>query len=132
MTLELRVSEFEALVTNAACCRLKKTVNTRREIVRQFTLIANEILQERLPSLQAFISYRDAKCFLEHKETGRIVCEVAIDGEGDVEIRRPRALLISRKGYVHADKLEALANWASKKGTTTYLQKKEAKHGLHD
>lgn len=123
---ELGVSEFEALVTNTTCCRLKRTVNTRREIARQFTLVANEILGERLPALHAFMQWKEAKCFLEYAETGRIVCEIAIDGDGDTEISRPRALLVSRKGHVHATTLEELARWASRKGAR---RKKEATNG---
>lgn len=121
---KLSVSEFEALVTTGACCKLKTTTSSRRDVVKYFTQIANEILDERLPSLQAFMHFKDAKCFLKHVDTGRIVCEIAIDAGCGTLIKVPKALLVSRKGYVKASTLNELSNWAMRKGTTKYAKGK--------
>lgn len=120
--MKLSVKEFEALVTMGACCKLRRKNCPRRDVARYFTLVANKILEERLPSLQAFTYYRDSKCFLQHVKTGRIVCEVAIDGEGDWEVINPKALLITRKGYVRSTTLDELSLWAESKGKTKYAK----------
>lgn len=133
MQEDLSVDEFEAMITTIVHCVLArkggstKESFTRSEVALKYAIAANKIFADfGFNDLKAI--FRRSKAFIIFEPTGRIACEIGIDGDyGNYSVRRSRAILMSRRGFVRSGSLRQLIDFTAKKGKTIYsnLSKEE-------
>lgn len=135
MQKDLSITEFEAIVTTRVLSRLLNNEETkcidervhRQELAEKFSKAVHVTLRDFGFSASFKSISPRGKVFMVYRPTGRIACEVGIDGldEGDY-VRRPRAVLLSKRGYCRATTLKDLELWTAKLGET-----KHSKGGYH-
>lgn len=123
---DLSISEFEAIVTARVYSVLLrhhgviKETSNRNDIALKYTIATNRVLGDfGFEDLKAI--FRGRRAYIIYKPTGRIACEICIDGsyEGGM-VRRSRATLMSRRGYLRSKSLVDLTNYTASRGRTIY------------
>lgn len=129
MQKDLSTSDFETIVTARVCAVLLRNNATKaydeelpiHAMAFKFAVASNGVLRDfELQNDLEAIS-RGRRTYIIFRPTGRIACKVDIDGiYKDGNIRRPKAVLTSRRGFVRAKTMRALAEWTAKLGETKY------------
>ena len=98
--------------------------NKPDELALKYVVASNKILGEyNFDNLKTIC--RGGKAFIIYKPTGRIACEVGLDGiYEDGKIRQDKPVLLSRKGFVKSKTLRGLASDTAALGATKYTRKK--------
>lgn len=126
MQQDISINEFEAMMTTRVHCELLKEKGIikescyRSEIALKYAIVANKIFADyELGDLKAI--FRSTRAYIIFKPTGRIACEICVDGvyEGE-RIRRSKGLLMSRRGYVRCKTLRDLIDITASRGKTKY------------
>lgn len=126
MQEDISINEFEAMMTTRVHCVLLKDKGiikescNKNEIALKYAIVANKILADYgLKDLKAI--FRSTRAYIIFVPTGRIACEICVDGDYDGEmIRRSKAVLMSRRGYVRSKTLRDLADYTASRGKTKY------------
>lgn len=138
MQQDLSISDFEQIVTTRVCMILLRSKETRtyaeelspHVMAFKFAIASNGVLKdfELANDLEAI--FRGRHTYIIFKPTGRIACEVSVDGTyKNGKISRPKAILTSRRGYARAKTMRRLAEWTAGLGATKYS--KGDYHGKH-
>ena len=128
---DLSIAEFETIVTTRVLSRLLTDKDTkcvtesvrREELALKFSNAANGAMRELELSVDLRAIYRGGKTFIIYRPTGRIATEISIDGlyhRGFV--RRPKAVLTSKRGFVTAKSLKELEIQTAKLGATRHTK----------
>lgn len=131
MSNDLSIAEFETIVTTRVLSRLLTDKDTkcvtesvrREELALKFSNAANGAMRELELSVDLRAIYRGGKTFIIYRPTGRIAAEISIDGlyhRGFV--RRPKAILTSKRGFVTAKSLKELEIQTAKLGATRHTK----------
>jgi len=135
MQNDLSIAEFEAIVTTRVLSRLlndkeTKTIQEsvrRDELASKFSIAANGTLREFQVATDLRVILRASRVYIIYQPTGRIACEICIDGEyRGGYVRKPRAILMAKRGYTKAKTINGLQLWTAKLGETAY-----SKGGYH-
>ncbi len=124
----LSIEEFEILVTARALTSPDKQFETfsRMQIGIKMKSAANNIIEEfGLREMFRAKTTVAGKVLLLHTPTGKVACEICVDGiyrRGI--IRRPKAILMNRRGYITAKTMLELAKQVNALGKSRF--KKEA------
>lgn len=126
MQEDISINEFEAIMTTRVHCELLKNKGIIKEscnkngIALKYAIVANKIFADYgLKDLKAI--FRSTKAFIIFVPTGRIACEICVDGDYHGEtIRRSKGLLMSRRGYIRSKTLRDLADYTASRGKTKY------------
>lgn len=122
----ISINEFEAMMTTRVHCELLKNKGiakesyNRNEIALKYAIAANKIFEDfGFKDLKAI--FRSTRSYIIFKPTGRIACEICIDGDyrGD-KIRRSKGILMSRCGYARSKTLRGLIDYTASRGKTKY------------
>ncbi len=131
MTNDLSIAEFETIVTARVLSRLLTDKDTkcvtesarRDELASKFSNAANGALRELELAVDMRSIYRGGKAFLIYRPTGRIAAEICIDGQySRGYIRRPKAVLTSKRGYVTAKTIKELEQQTARLGATKHTK----------
>lgn len=126
MQQDISINEFEAMMTTRVHCELLKEKGiikescNRNEIALKYAIAANKIFEDfGFGDLKAI--FRSMRTYIIFKPTGRIACEICVDGDyrGDM-VRRSHGLLMSRRGYVRCKTLRDLIDITASRGKTKY------------
>lgn len=126
MQEDISINEFEAMMTSRVHCVLLKNKSitkescSRNEITLKYAIAANKIFDDYgFEDLKAI--FRSTRAYIIFKPTGRIACEICVDGDyrGDI-VRRSHGLLMSRRGYIKSRTLRSLINFTASRGKTKY------------
>lgn len=125
MQKDLSVAEFETIVTTRVLSRLLNNETTKcvdetvhkTELAEKFAKATHGTLRDFGFSASFKAISPRGKVFIVYRPTGRIACEVGIDGiyQGNY-IRKPRAVLLSKRGYCRATTMKGLELWMAKLG----------------
>ncbi len=126
MQEDLPIQEFEAMMTTRVHSlpllgqKGIKESSSRNELTLKYTIVANKIFEEYgFTDLKAI--YRSMRAYIIFKPTGRIACEICVDGIYDGEnVRRSKAILMSRRGYLKSKTLRKMAEFTASRGKTIY------------
>ncbi|MBR2766777.1 hypothetical protein IKD67_01695 [Candidatus Saccharibacteria bacterium] len=128
MDNSLSIEEFEALVTMRALTATEKLFETfsRMQIGIKMKIAANEVIEDfKLKDIFRAKTTVNGKVLLLHIPTGKVACEICVDGNyRHGIIRRPKAILMDRKGYIKATDMLELAKQVNSYGKARF--KKEA------
>ena len=131
MTKDLSIAEFETIVTTRVLSRLLTDKDTkcvtesvrREELALKFSNAANGAMRELELSVDLRAIYRGGKTFIIYRPTGRIAAEICIDGIYNRGfVRRPKAILTSKRGFVTAKSLKELEIQTAKLGVTRHTK----------
>lgn len=127
MPRDLPITEFEAEITTYVGSALTKDVSgqdERSKMAMKYTIAANHALAAHgLTELKAIC--RSLKAYIIYSPTGRIACEIAVDGLYDGNtVRCTRGLLLSRKGYPRQKTMLELMAFTASQGQTKYQRRK--------
>ena len=126
MQEDLSIKEFEAMMTTRVHSLLLKKQGvvkescSRNEVALKYAIAANKILDDfGFTDLKAI--FRSRRAYIIFKPTGRIACELCVDGDyrGE-EVWRSRAVLMSRKGYLNNKTLREMIDTTASRGKTIY------------
>lgn len=131
MANDLSIAEFETIVTTRVLSRLMTVKETkcvaesvrREELAQKFSSAANGAMRELELAVDLRAIYRGGKAFIIYRPTGRIAAEICADGiykKGFV--RRPKAVLTSKRGYVTARTIKELELETAKLGATRHTK----------
>ncbi|MDO4979167.1 MAG: hypothetical protein Q4E47_03385 [Candidatus Saccharibacteria bacterium] len=124
MDKNLSVNEFETLVTMRAltCSEICFETSLQMQIGIKVKNAANDLVDEfKLNDKFRAKTTAVGRVLLLHIPTKRVACELCIDGiYKDGEIRQPRVILMSRRGYVKEKTLTELANNINARGVSTF------------
>ncbi len=129
MQEDLSISEFEALVTTRVLSRLLTDAQSKtltetlpvEDMAFKFSVAANGVLKDYGMYVILTAIYRRGRTYIIFRPTGRISCEICMDGlYRNGRIRRPKALLMSKRGYIRSKSLRAMAEFTSSLGNTKY------------
>lgn len=133
MNREMTTEEFEELLNlrvHTVSLQNRGLVyerNRLQDLTLKYTIAANKILSEfNIKDLKAI--FRGGKSFIIFKPTGRIACEIAVDGIYQKEyVRRDKPVLLSKKGFLKSATLKGLTESTARQGKTVYtgLNRKE-------
>lgn len=126
MQEDISIKEFEAMMTTRVHCELLKNQGVikescnRNEIALKYAIAANKIFEDfGFGDLKAI--FRSMRTYIIFKPTGRIACEVCVDGEYAGErVRRTKAILMSRRGYLRSKTLRSMMDYTANLGKTKY------------
>lgn len=126
MQEDISINEFEAMMTTFVHCELlrnkgiiKESCN-RNEIALKYAIAANKIFGDfGFGDLKAI--FRSMRAYIIFKPTGRIACEICVDGDykGGM-VRRSKGILMSRRGYAKSKTLRSLIDYTASRGKTKY------------
>ena len=131
MSNDLSIAEFETIVTTRVLSRLltdkdSKCVTEsvrREELAFKFSSAANGAMRELEVPVDLRAIYRGGKAFIIYRPTGRIAAEISIDGlYHNGFVRRPKAILTSKRGFVTAKSLKELEIQTAKLGATKHTK----------
>lgn len=131
MTKDLSIAEFETIVTTRVLSRLSTDKDTkcvtesvrREELASKFSSAANGTLKDLDVAVDLRSICRGGKAFIIYRPTGRIAAEICIDGIYNRGfVRRPKAILTSKRGYVRARTLAELEYQTAKLGATKHTK----------
>lgn len=126
MQTDISINEFEAMMTTRVHCELlrnkgiiKESCN-RNEIALKYAIAANKIFEDfGFRDLKAI--FRSTRAYIIFKPTGRIACEICVDGNYRGEmVRRSKGILMSRRGYARSKTLRNLIDYTASRGKTKY------------
>ena len=126
MQTDISINEFEAIMTTRVHCELlrnkgiiKESCN-RNEIALKYAIVANKIFEDfGFRDLKAI--FRSTRAYIIFKPTGRIACEICVDGHYRGEmVRRSKGILMSRRGYARSKTLRNLIDYTASRGKTKY------------
>ena len=126
MQTDISINEFEAIMTTRVHCELlrnkgivKESCN-RNEIALKYAIAANKIFEDfGFRDLKAI--FRSTRAYIIFKPTGRIACEICVDGNYRGEmVRRSKGILMSRRGYARSKTLRNLIDYTASRGKTKY------------
>ncbi len=126
MQTDISINEFEAMMTTRVHCELlrnkgiiKESCN-RNEIALKYAIAANKIFEDfGFRDLKAI--FRSTRAYIIFKPTGRIACEICVDGNYRGEmVRRSKGILMSRRGYAKSKTLRNLIDYTASRGKTKY------------
>ncbi len=131
MSNDLSIAEFETIVTTRVLSRLLTDKDTkcvtesvrREELALKFSSAANGAMKELGLAVDLRSIYRGGKAFIIYRPTGRIAAEICIDGiykKGFV--RRPKAVLTSKRGFVTARTIKELEVQTARLGATKHTK----------
>ena len=126
MNREITIREFEELLNlrvHMVSLQNRGLVHERnklQDLTLKYNIAANKILTEHeISDLKAI--FRGGKSFIIFKPTGRIACEIAVDGVYQKEyVQRDKLVLLAKKGFVRSATLQKLADFTAKQGKTVY------------
>lgn len=126
MQEDISINEFEAMMTSRVHCVLLKNKGiakescNRNEIALKYAIAANKIFEDyEFGDLKAI--FRSTRAYIIFKPTGRIACEICVDGDYRGEmVHRSRGLLMSRRGYIKSKTLRSLIDFTASRGKTKY------------
>lgn len=126
MQEDLSITEFEAMMTTRVHSLLLKNQGiiiescSRNEIALKYAIAANKIFEEYgFEDLKAI--FRSARAYIIFKPTGRIACEICVDGDYQGElVYRTRGILMSRRGYLKSKSLRDMIDFTASRGKTIY------------
>lgn len=126
MQADLSITEFEAMMTTRVHCLLLKNQGiikescSRNEIALKYAIAANKIFEDfGFVDLKAI--FRSTRAYIIFKPTGRIACEICVDGKYDGEsVRRSKGILMSRRGYLKSSSLRDMTDYTASRGKTIY------------
>ena len=131
MKNDLSIAEFETIVTTRVLSRLLTDKETkcvtesvrREELALKFSNAANGAMRELELPVDLRAIYRGGKTFIIYRPTGRIAAEISIDGlYRHGFIRRPKAILTSKRGYIAARTIKELELETAKLGATRHTK----------
>lgn len=132
MQKDLSTSDFETMVTARVCMELLHEDTSLYSLAMRFADASNEVLKnfELQNDLEAIS--RGCSTYIIFRPTGRIACKLEIDGiYKDGRVRRPRAILTSRRGFTKAKTMRGMAEWTAKLRSTQRFSKGETTHGAN-
>lgn len=113
------------MTTRVHCLLLKnngilKESCSRNDIALKYVIAANKIFEDfGFGDLKAI--FRSTRAYIIFKPTGRIACELCVDGDyGRETVRRSRAVLMSRRGYLKSKTLRDMIDYTASRGKTAY------------
>jgi len=129
MQQDLSIMEFETLVTTRVLSRLLTDINTKalteslsiNEMALKFCIASNGVLKDfnLADVLQAI--HRGERTYIIFRPTGRISCEVCIDGlYSRGKIRQPKAILTSKRGFIRSKTIRDMADYTNRLGKTNH------------
>lgn len=126
MQADISINEFEAMMaTRVHCILLKdkgivKETCPANEIALKYAIAANKLFEDfGFGDLKAI--FRSARAYIIFKPTGRIACEICIDGDySNGVVRRSRGLLLARRGYLKSKSIRSLIDFTASRGKTMY------------
>lgn len=126
MQEDLSITEFEAMMTTRVHSLLLKSQGiiiescSRNEIALKYAIAANKIFEEYgFEDLKAI--FRSARAYIIFKPTGRIACEICVDGDyRDDMVFRSKGILMSRRGYLKSKSLRDMIDFTASRGKTIY------------
>ena len=126
MQTDISINEFEAMMTSRVHCELLRNKGiikescSRNETALKYAIAANKIFDDfGFGDLKAI--FRSTRAYIIFRPTGRIACEICVDGDYHGEmIRRSKGLLMSRRGYVRSKTLRGLMDYTASRGKTKY------------
>ena len=126
MKQNLSIAEFEHMLDTriyAISLQKKGVVQEScdgKELALKYSIAANKIFADYgIDELKAI--FRSGRSYIIFKPTGRIACEIGIDGVwNNSSVRRANATLLSRNGYIKSKTLEDLVDTTARKGKTIY------------
>ena len=126
MQEDLSITEFEAMMTTRVHSLLLKSQGiikescSRNEIALKYAIAANKIFEEYgFEDLKAI--FRSARAYIIFKPTGRIACEICVDGDYQGElVYRTKGILMSRRGYLKSKSLRDMIDFTASRGKTIY------------
>jgi hypothetical protein len=137
------IAEFEAAVTMRVLldrCIDRRSNSPRdtfsgAELLSQSIFAANDIFKEIAINRELWVRTRGKKAFVFHEPTNRIAAEMVIvsDDAGRGTVRRPRAILLGKKGYLRTPTIGDLVVDTARLGASGFnRRRKRINHNLNE